>query len=64
MSETYLVSSTPDGLVEIDGYNLVRADHPNNMKRSGVCIYYKEAFPGYKLTLSQRSIALINDLQQ
>ena len=44
-SETYLGSSTPNGLLEIDGYNLVGADHPNNMKRGGVCIYYKESLP-------------------
>ena len=45
LSETYLDSSTPDGLLEIDGYNLVRADHPNNIKRGRVCIYYKESLP-------------------
>ena len=39
LSETYLDSSTPDGLLEIDGYILVRADHTNNIKRGGVCIY-------------------------
>ena len=33
LSETYLDSSIPDGLLEIDGYNLVRADNPNNTKR-------------------------------
>ena len=38
LSETYLDSSTPDGLLEIDGYTLVRLDHPNNIKRDGVCI--------------------------
>ena len=37
--ETYLYSSTPDDLLEIDGYTLVRVDHPNNIKRGGVCIY-------------------------
>ena len=42
LSETYLGSTTPDGLLEIDGYKLVRADHPDNIKRGGVCIYYKE----------------------
>ena len=40
LSETYLDSPTPDRLLEIDGYILVRADHPNNIKRGGVCIYY------------------------
>ena len=44
LSETYLDSSTPDSLLEIDGYILVRADHPNNMKRGGVCIYYNSLF--------------------
>ena len=45
LSETYLDSSTPDSLLEIDGYNLIHADHPGNVKRGGVCIYYKESLP-------------------
>ena len=45
LSETYLDSSTPDSLLEINGYILVRADHPNNIKRRGACIYYKELLP-------------------
>ena len=45
LSETCLDSSTPDSLLEIDGYNLIRADHPDNIKRGGVCIYYKESLP-------------------
>ena len=43
LSETYLDSSTSDRQLEIDGYILVRADHSNNIKRGGVCIYYKES---------------------
>ena len=43
LSETYLDSSTPDSLLEIDGYNLICEDHPDNIKRGGVCIYYKES---------------------
>ena len=27
----------------IEGYNLIRSDHPGNTKRDGVCIYYKES---------------------
>ena len=27
----------------LDGYNLIRSDHPSNTKRGGVCIYYKES---------------------
>ena len=45
MSETYLDSSTPNNLIDIEGYNLVRADHPDDTKRGGVCIYYKESLP-------------------
>ena len=40
LSQTYLDSSTFDGLLEIDGYNLVYADHPNNIRRGAVYIYY------------------------
>ena len=45
LSETFLDSSTPDNLVDIQGHNLVRADHPDNTKRGGVCFYYKESLP-------------------
>ena len=27
----------------LEGYNLIRFDHPSNTKRGGVCIYYKES---------------------
>lgn len=42
-SETYLDYSKPDGLLKIDGYKLVCAANRNNIKRVGVCIYYKES---------------------
>ena len=45
LSEISLDSSVDDGLLEVDRYNLVRADHPNNTKRGGVYIYYKELLP-------------------
>ena len=45
LSENYLDSSVSDSLLKIDGYNLVCADHPNDIKRGGVCIYYKESLP-------------------
>ena len=45
LSETYLHSSIPDSLLEIDGYDLIRSDHPNDIKRGAVCIYYKESLP-------------------
>ena len=45
ISETYLNSdtSTVDENLEIAGYTLIRADHPSNTKRGGVCIYYKHS---------------------
>ena len=45
LSETFLDSSTPSNLIDIEGYILLRADHPGNIKRGGVCIYYKECLP-------------------
>ena len=42
-SETYLDSASSDSLLELERYNLVRADHTDNIKRGRVCIYYKES---------------------
>ena len=27
----------------LEGYNIIRSDHPSNTKRGGICIYYKES---------------------
>ena len=45
--ETYLDSSIlhDDNNLKIPGYNLYREDHPFNVKRRGVCIYYKISLP-------------------
>ena len=46
-SESYLdstVSSDKDNLYMRD-YKLVRADPPGNIKRGGVCVYFKESLP-------------------
>ena len=45
LSETYPDSSTPNNLIDIEGYNLVRAGHLDDTKRGGVCIYCKESLP-------------------
>ena len=47
LSETYLDLSAPlhDNSLQIEGYNLVREDHPNDLKRGGVYIYYRESLP-------------------
>ena len=44
LSETFLNSSiqNDDDRIKIDGYNLIRSDHPSDSKKGGVCIYYKE----------------------
>ena len=44
LSETYLFSSIllDDNAVLFHGYELVKSDHPHNIKRGGFCIYPKE----------------------
>ena len=46
LSEIYLDSSIPSDYVSLDleGYNLVCADHPNNVKRSGVCVTIRNLY--------------------
>ena len=47
LSETYLDStiSSNDSNLIIPNYELYRADHPSNVKRGGICIYYKNLLP-------------------
>ena len=47
LSQTFLDSTIPndDVNIQINRYSLLRADHPNNIKRGGVCIYFKESLP-------------------
>ena len=52
----------PQYLIEIDGCNLVRADHPNDTKRVGVCIYYKESLPARVINLSYFEVALLLEM--
>ena len=44
ISETHLDSSIlkDDNALSIEGYSIIRADHPSNTKREGVCIYYNK----------------------
>ena len=46
-SETFLNGSIQSDAnrIKLDGYNLIRSDHPSDSKRGGVCIYYKEHIP-------------------
>ena len=47
MSETFLDSTIDlnDGSININGYFILRADHPSKNKRGGVCIYFKQSLP-------------------
>ena len=47
LTETFLNSSilSDDNRIKIDGYNLIRSDHPSDSKKGGVCICYKEHTP-------------------
>ena len=44
LSETFLNSDyqNDDKRLDLQGYDLIRSDHPSNTKQGGVCIYYKE----------------------
>ena len=57
LSETHLNSeiSTDDKNLEIPGYYLLRADHPSNNKRGGVCIFYRTNLPLRVLNISYLS---------
>ena len=45
LSETYVNTSIPDHLIDIEGYKLTHVDHLDNIKKRGVCIYYKQSLP-------------------
>ena len=47
LSETFLNSSldSEDDRLKIEGYNLIRSDHPSVSNKAGVCFYYKEHIP-------------------
>ena len=40
ISESFLDStiSDDDNILHMEGYNLTRVDHPDNIKRGGVCL--------------------------
>ena len=44
LSKTLLGLTVPinDGNIFIDWYPLLEVDHPNDVKRGGVCMYFKE----------------------
>ena len=58
LSETYLDNSyhSGDDQLALPGYNLIRADNPNNIIRGGVCIYYCET-----LTVKVLNVNILNE---
>ena len=56
ISETFLSDTYENNDLNLNGYNLLRADHPNNAKRGGICTYYKET-----LALRMISIPYLNE---
>ena len=47
LSKSFLDSSvlTGNNNLKINGYEMVRADHPNNLRREDVCAYITESLP-------------------
>ena len=47
LTETFLNSSIPsdDTKITINGYNLIRSDHPSDSKKGGACIHYNKHIP-------------------
>ena len=62
LSESYLDSyiASNNEYLNIKGYKLYRADHPNNVKRGGICAYIRELLPVWCLsnTYLQESLIL------
>ena len=58
LSEIYIDSNTPldDENLEIFGYALALSDHPSNIKRGSVCLYYKN-----NLSLRNINIGYLNE---
>ena len=64
LSETLLshsLSSTLDSL-NIDGYNIVRSDHPGGSKWGAVCCYFKEGLPIRILKITPKTECLVLEL--
>ena len=62
LSETYLDSSIPDNLINIEGFKLVRSDHPDSMKRGGASIYYKESLSVWVISLPYFKEAMLLEM--
>ena len=63
LSETFLNSSlqNDDSLV-LNGYKLVRAEKPSDLKRGGICMYFKEKLPIKVLIITNLHECLVCEL--
>ena len=43
----------------MEGYNCIRADHPDILKRGGVCLYFKKSLALRKIELSHITECLL-----
>ena len=48
----------------MEGYNLIRADHPDNIKRGGVCLYFKKSLALRKIELSHITECLLSEANE
>ena len=49
-------------MIDIEGYKLIQADHPDSIKRGGVSIYYKESLPVRVISLPYFKEALLLEM--
>ena len=61
-SETCLDNSyhSDNNQLALSGYNLIRAENPNNIKRGGVSIYYQEILPARVVNVNILNECLCN----
>ena len=61
ISETYFDYSVLQGHInsQLNGYQRIRADHPSNTKRGGVCIYHKKSLGVHLVKLSNLSQCIV-----
>ena len=64
ISETFLDLSYSSDLKElmIENFTLVRADHPSNTKRGGICVYFRSCLPIRVLNITVLSECIVLEL--
>ena len=64
LSETFLDSSisSNDERLSLEGYDMIRVDHPNNVKRGGVCVYIKNSLATRICNISNLNECIVVEL--